>query len=101
MASILALSGSPSSASRTAAVLEHVATWLHRHGHLVRTVAVRELPAEALLTGNTTDPDIAAVVDAVAGVDGLVIASPVYKAAYTGLLKALLDLLPQFALAEK
>jgi FMN reductase len=30
-----------------------------------------------------------------------VIGTPIYKAAYSGLLKALLDLLPQFALAGK
>ena len=32
---------------------------------------------------------------------GLVIATPVYKAAYSGLLKTFLDLLPQFGLREK
>jgi FMN reductase len=29
------------------------------------------------------------------------VATPIYKAAYTGLLKALLDLLPQYAFADK
>ena len=36
-------------------------------------------------------PDIAGLVDAAAHVDFLVVASPTYKAAYTGLLKAFLD----------
>nr|MBD3885136.1 NADPH-dependent FMN reductase [Phormidium tenue FACHB-886] len=33
--------------------------------------------------------------------DALIISTPVYKAAYTGVLKAFLDLLPQNALREK
>ncbi|NEE56082.1 FMN reductase (NADPH), partial [Streptomyces sp. SID8455] len=33
--------------------------------------------------------------------DGIVIGTPVYKAAYSGLLKTLLDLLPQYALTGK
>jgi FMN reductase len=40
-------------------------------------------------------------VSAVTEADGIVVASPVFKAAYSGLLKLLLDLLPQFALAGK
>ncbi|HVV20287.1 MAG TPA: NADPH-dependent FMN reductase [Pseudonocardiaceae bacterium] len=101
MSSILVLSGSPSSTSRTAALAEHLADRLRRHGHTVRTVRVRDLPATALLTGDPADRAIADVVEAVAAADGVVVASPVYKAAYSGVLKALLDLLPQFALAGK
>jgi FMN reductase len=33
--------------------------------------------------------------------DGVIIATPIYKAAYTGVLKAFLDLLPQKALSGK
>ncbi|WP_175400395.1 NAD(P)H-dependent oxidoreductase, partial [Streptomyces prasinopilosus] len=33
--------------------------------------------------------------------DGVVVGTPVYKASYSGVLKALLDLLPQYALAGK
>ena len=33
--------------------------------------------------------------------DGLIVATPVYKAAFSGLLKTWLDLLPQFGLAGK
>jgi FMN reductase len=101
MSSILVVSASPSTTSRTAALAEHLGLRLRRQGHLVRTLRARELPAEALLSADLTDPAIAEVVDALAGVDGLVVASPVYKAAYSGVLKALLDLLPQFALAGK
>jgi FMN reductase len=37
----------------------------------------------------------------VAAADGIVVASPIYKAAYSGLLKTFLDVLPQFALRGK
>jgi len=101
MSQILVLSGSPSATSRTAALAGHLAERLRSGGHHVADVRVRDLPAEALLTADATDPRIAEVVAAIADADGLVVATPVYKAAYTGLLKALLDLLPQFALAGK
>jgi FMN reductase len=101
MSTIVVLAGSPSVNSRTAALTEHLARRLREHGHQVRTVRVRDLPAEALLSANASDPRIAEVVDAIAAADGIVVASPVYKAAYSGVLKTLLDLLPQFALADK
>jgi FMN reductase len=101
MASVVVLAGSPSARSKTAAVLGQIALRLVDQGHQVRTVPVRELPPAALLGADATDPAIAEVVSAIAEARGLVVASPVYKAAYTGLLKALLDLLPQHALADK
>ncbi|CAL9423563.1 FMN reductase (NADPH) [Actinosynnema sp. ALI-1.44] len=101
MSSILVLSGSPSATSRTAALAEHVAARLRVDGHTAATVRVRDLPARPLLHADAADPAIAAVVSAVSEADGVVVASPVYKAAYSGLLKLLLDLLPQFALKGK
>ncbi|MEC3918460.1 NADPH-dependent FMN reductase [Nocardia sp. CDC160] len=101
MPTLLILSGSPSATSRTAALSEHLAQRLRGHGHLVTAVRVRDLPADALLSADATDPAVAAVVAGIAEADGVVVASPVYKAAYSGVLKTLLDLLPQFALAGK
>ncbi|MBM7772905.1 FMN reductase [Actinokineospora baliensis] len=101
MSSIVVLSGSPSATSRTAALTAHLADRLRAHGHEVRLVRVRDLPPAALLHADVTDPAIADVTAAIDAADGVVVASPVYKAAYSGLLKTLLDLLPQFALAGK
>jgi FMN reductase len=101
MASIVTICGSPSPLSRTQGVLRHVADRLRADGHLVTGVAAREIPAAPLLSADTTEPAIGAVLDAIDGADALVVGTPVYKAAYTGLLKALLDLLPQDALADK
>jgi FMN reductase len=99
--SVLVLSGSPTTASRTAALSGHIAERLRADGHRVHVVRARELPAAALLSGDTTNPAIADVLDELDRADGVVVASPVYKAAYTGLLKTVLDLLPQTALAGK
>lgn len=101
MATIVVLSGSPSATSRTAALTEHLASRLGELGHRTTLVRVRDLPAEALIGADATNPEIAAVVDAIRGADGLLVASPIYKAAYTGVLKSLLDLLPHMAFAGK
>ncbi|GGO23669.1 FMN reductase (NADPH) [Microbispora rosea subsp. aerata] len=101
MSTIVVLSGSPSAVSRTAALCAHVSDRLRRAGHEVAALRARDLPARALLAADTGHPRIAEAVRLVEEADGVVVASPVYKAAYSGLLKALLDLLPQFAFAGK
>ncbi|BAJ28765.1 MULTISPECIES: NADPH-dependent FMN reductase [Kitasatospora] len=101
MAVILSVSGSPSATSRTTRLLRHVDRRLVSHGHEVRTLDVRTLPAAALLAADTSDPEITRAVELFAQADGVVIGTPIYKAAYSGLLKALLDLLPQYALRGK
>jgi FMN reductase len=101
MATIVVLSGSPSASSRTAALTEHLAGRLEQLGHQTMLVRVRDLPAQALIGADATDPEIAKVVQAIQAADGLLVASPIYKAAYTGVLKSLLDLLPHMAFAGK
>jgi len=101
MSVIVTVLGSPQTPSRTEAVLSHVVRRLAAAGHEIRPVVLRELPAEALLAADVSDPAIAAAVALVEQADAVVIASPVYKAAYSGLLKVFLDLLPQYALHGK
>ncbi|MER5929386.1 NADPH-dependent FMN reductase [Streptomyces sp. NPDC002054] len=101
MPSILALTGSPSLHSRTAVVADHALRRLAHAGLDTAHLAVRELPAADLLAARTGQPELRRALAAVAEADGLVIATPVYKAAYTGILKAFLDLLPQDGLAGK
>ena len=98
MSNILAVSGSPSLNSRTAALVRHVGGRLEEDGHEVRHLAVRDLPAEPLLTANTAHPAIRRAVESVEWADAVIVGTPVYKASYSGLLKTLLDLLPQSAL---
>lgn len=101
MARVLSVSGSPSPASRTARLLRHLDHRLAAQGHEVVPLDARSLPAEALLGADVRHPAIAEAAALVAAADGVVIGTPVYKAAYSGLLKSLLDLLPQDALAGK
>jgi FMN reductase len=101
MPTILAVSGSPSSTSRTASAADHALALLRTHGHTASHLAVRDLPSADLLAGFRDTPALWSASDAVARADGIIIATPVYKASYTGLLKAFLDLLPENALAGK
>lgn len=101
MATILSVSGSPSATSRTSRLLRHLDDRLRQQGHRVTALDVRTLPAEALLGADFGHPAIVAATALFAEADGVVIGTPVYKAAYSGLLKSLLDLLPQYALADK
>ncbi|MFF0222950.1 NADPH-dependent FMN reductase [Streptomyces sp. NPDC004629] len=101
MATVLSVSGSPSASSRTGRLLRHLDQRLIAHGHEVIPLDVRTLPAEALLGADLRHPAVAAATGLFARVDGVVVGTPVYKAAYSGVLKAFLDLLPQYALAGK
>ncbi|MGW3308635.1 NADPH-dependent FMN reductase [Streptomyces sp. NPDC001073] len=101
MASILSVSGSPSPTSRTTRLLRHLDDRLRLQGHDVTPLEVRTLPAQALLGADFGHPAIAAATALFEQADGVVIGTPVYKAAYSGLLKSLLDLLPQYALTGK
>ncbi|MDQ0809669.1 FMN reductase [Streptomyces sp. B3I7] len=101
MAIVLSVSGSPSATSRTARLLRHLDRRLVAQGHWVTPLDVRTLPAEALLLADFAHPAIVRATALFEQADGVVIGTPVYKAAYSGLLKSLLDLLPQYALAGK
>jgi FMN reductase len=98
---IVTITGSPSASSRTAALAQHVALQLAAHGFDLASINVRDLPAGDLLTARTESPALAAALALVARADGLVIATPIYKASYTGAIKAFLDVFPHLGLAGK
>lgn len=99
--SILLLGGSPAAVSSTGRLLDHVGDKLAGYGHRHSKIQVRDLPAQALLHADTSDLAIKRALAAVADADAIVIATPVYKASFTGLLKTFLDLLPQDGFAGK
>ncbi|ALC25958.1 MULTISPECIES: NADPH-dependent FMN reductase [Streptomyces] len=101
MATVLSVSGSPSATSRTARLLLHLDDRLRDQGHDVVSLDVRTLPADALLGADFAHPAIVEATALFERVDGVVVGTPIYKAAYSGLLKTLLDLLPQYALSGK
>lgn len=99
--SVILISGSPSPSSSSARLLHHIGERLASHGHHVGRLHVRELPAAALLHGDSSDPAIARALAQVAGADAVVIATPIYQASFAGALKCFLDLLAQDGLDGK
>jgi FMN reductase len=99
--STLLLAGSPSERSRSAALLDAVALRLAVRGVRAEHLHIRNLNPQALLLADTGHHGIVQAVKQVEDANLLVVATPVYKAAYSGVLKVFLDLLPQSALQGK
>lgn len=98
---VVLLSGSPALRSRTELLLEYVSAELAAKNIQVSLLRVRDLDAADLLHANFDSDSVRHLQALVAGADGLVVGTPVYKASLTGALKVLLDLLPERALAHK
>jgi FMN reductase len=101
MSSVLIISGSPSSTSRTERLARSIAARISARDAKASLLDIRNLPADDLLHARFEAPSIVEATARVAAADGIVVATPIYKAAYSGLLKAFLDVLPQFALRGK
>ncbi|MFP7169036.1 NADPH-dependent FMN reductase [Terribacillus halophilus] len=101
MTDIIILSGSPSKHSRSQLAAKYAGKQAKEQGYSVSEICVTDFEPEDLLYAKFGSPAISAASQAVRNAKGLIIASPVYKAAYTGILKALLDLFPQDAFRNK
>lgn len=101
MLHVVSLSGSPALKSRSSHLLAQAEQALRLRGVAVQRIDVRELPPAALLHARADDPAVARALALVEQAQAIVVATPVYKASYSGLLKSFLDLLPQSALAHK
>jgi FMN reductase len=99
--SILLIAGSPSEHSRSAALLDAVSQRLGVRHALIERLHIRDLSPQALLLADVGHPSIRAAMSQVEMARAIVVATPVYKAAYSGVLKVFLDLLPQTALKGK
>lgn len=98
---IVTIAGSPSAQSRSTRLLAEAARWLNDEGIAHQAITVRDLPAEDLLYANFNSPALQAAASLIESASGVIIATPVYKAAYSGVLKAFLDILPQYGFAGK
>jgi FMN reductase len=98
---IVGISGSPSLRSRSSWLLHLAHARLESHANTHSVIALRELPARALLHADVKAPPIRAALEQLAAADLVIVATPIYKAAYSGLLKVFLDLLPMEALRSK
>ncbi|WP_312115637.1 NADPH-dependent FMN reductase [Brevibacillus reuszeri] len=101
MAKIVILSGNPTKTSRLDTILGVVEKQLREANLEIEWIRVRDLPAEDLLHARFDSEAIIRANALIEQADGVVIATPVYKASYTGILKAYLDLLPQKGLDGK
>ena len=98
---VVTLGGSPSQRSRSGVLLDYAKRWLNQQGVEVVSYQVRDFPAEDLLHARFDSPKIVDLLQQIENADGLVIATPVYKASFSGALKTVLDLLPERALSHK
>ena len=99
--SVLLIAGSPSERSRSAALLDRVGQQLARLGLDIDRLQIRSLSPQALLLADFGHASVVSAIQQVANAQVIVVATPVYKAAYSGVLKVLLDLLPQTAFKGK
>ena len=98
---VLLVAGSPSEHSRSAALLDAVQQRLQLRGVDVERLHIRDLSPQALILADFSHPSVAHATAQVARAKAIVVATPVYKAAYSGVLKVFLDLLPQTAFKTK
>ena len=94
----VAIAASPSRASKSRRLAEHALRAARASGLAPRLVDLGELPAEALL-GRAKHPEVDEALAAAAEAVLVIVATPVYRASYSGLLKVFFDLFAQNALA--
>ncbi|SHM53841.1 NADPH-dependent FMN reductase [Gracilibacillus kekensis] len=100
MTDIILLSGSPSISSRTDLALHYAGDKLIKEGFDVKHISIQDIPAEVLFHAQFDHPKIKEVTNLLRNAKAVIVGSPVYKAAYSGVLKALLDLLPPDVLQD-
>ena len=101
MVDVITIAGSPSATSRSSAVLAYTRQVLEGAGLRTGAIGVRDLPAIDLVYGNFESPAIQQATRLVEQARSVIVATPIYKAAYSGVLKSFLDVLPQKALVGK
>jgi FMN reductase len=95
MTKIALIAGSPTQSSRLFGMTQYVVDRLALAGFDIELISAAELPAEDLLRANFNSPAIRQALATVEQSDAVIIASPVFKASYSGALKTILDLVPQ------
>ncbi len=101
MTRVLLINGSPTPISRSAALLDHVRATLEAANLEVHDVSILDFPAEDLVQARYGSSSFTGFIEEVASAAAVVVSTPIYKASFTGGLKALLDILPQEALLGK
>ncbi|WP_163529049.1 NADPH-dependent FMN reductase [Halobacillus ihumii] len=100
MSDIVLLSGSPSEQSRSEKVLDYLDRLVVEEGLSTTKISVRNVSPEDLFYARFDSEAIEEITETIQQAKGIIVASPVYKASYSGILKALIDLLPQDVLKD-
>ncbi|SLM63632.1 MULTISPECIES: NADPH-dependent FMN reductase [Dickeya] len=98
---VITLAGSPRYPSRSTALLHHAGKWLEAQGVEVLPWHLHNFAPDDLLNARFDSPSLQTLNSQLAEADGVLIATPIYKASFSGGLKALLDLLPERAFEHK
>ncbi|MCG5042875.1 NADPH-dependent FMN reductase [Enterobacteriaceae bacterium 155047] len=98
---VITLAGSPRFPSRSSALLEYARDRLTSLGIDVCHWHLHNFEPEDLLYARFDSPALKTFIEQLSEADGLIVATPVYKASFSGALKTLLDLLPERALEQK
>jgi FMN reductase len=98
---VVSISGSPAVRSRSSWLLQLALARLEGMVSESETIVVRELPAVPLLGADLQHAALRAAADTLARAELVIVATPIYKAAYSGLLKTFLDVLAPDALRGK
>lgn len=101
MGKVTIIAGGIKTESRLNGLIQLAANQLTNNGTEVKIIEVHKIQAEALVTADFTHPDIHLANSEIESSSGVIIATPIFKAAYSGVLKAYLDLLPLKALKGK
>ncbi|AZS13559.1 NADPH-dependent FMN reductase [Paenibacillus lutimineralis] len=101
MAKVTIINGTPTPGSRLTAIIALAEELLVKEGFEVKHVNVGELPPDDLIHTKFESEHIVKANGLVAEADAIIVASPVYKASYTGVLKTFLDLIPERGLTGK
>lgn len=101
MAKAVILYGGNSKQSRLKGILNKAESYFKKESIDTHTIFIHDLPADDLILANFNSAPILKANKIVEEADIVVVLTPVYKAAYTGILKTYLDLLPQKGLEGK
>ena len=93
--------GSPRFPSRSSALLEYARERLNALDVEVCHWNLHNFEPEDLLYARFDSPALKTLIEQLKSADGLIVATPIYKASFSGALKTLLDLLPERALDGK
>ncbi|MET0898591.1 MAG: NAD(P)H-dependent oxidoreductase [Mycobacterium sp.] len=101
MALVVLLVGATGTTSRAHALTRYVAECLDSYGHTTLIVDPGQAPAEVLIAGDSSAPSAREIAATVEAADAVIPVTPVRNGSFSAALKAVLDLLPPGAFADK